>query len=167
MEGKTALDILKNALLLERRGKAFYAKVAEQATAPAVKEFFGRMADEEDQHIEVLSAQYREYQLRGAFSPATAGAQPSDAPAQAVLSERLQREISAATFEAAAVSAAMAMERNAIRLYSERAQAATDPEEKALYQWLAEWEKEHLEFLTQVDRAVVETVWNDNHFWPL
>jgi len=167
MKDQTALDILKNALLLERQGKAFYAKVAEQASAPAVKEFFGRMADEEDRHIEVLSAQYREYQHSGAFSPPAVGDQPAAGLAPAVLSERLQREIAAATFEAAAVSAAMAMERNAIRLYSDRSQAATDLEEKALYQWLAGWEREHLDFLTRVDRAVVEAVWNDNHFWPL
>ena len=31
MENATALDILKSALLLERRGQAFYARVAEQA----------------------------------------------------------------------------------------------------------------------------------------
>lgn len=166
MEDKTALDILKDALLLERRGKAFYAKVAEQAAAPAVKEFFGRMAEEEDRHIEVLSDQYRHYQRRGAFSP-PAGEQAAGTLVPAILGERLQREIAAAAFEAAAISAAMAMERNAIRLYSERSQAATDPEEKALYHWLAAWEREHLDFLTQVDRAVVEAVWNDNHFWPL
>ena len=36
-----------------------------------------------------------------------------------------------------------------------------------LLQLLAGWEREHLDFLTRVDRAVVEAVWNDNHFWPL
>jgi rubrerythrin len=167
MEGTTALDILKRALLLEQRGKAFYAKVADQASAPAVKEFFGRMAEEEDQHVAVLSAQYREYQRKGSFSPPPDGSEPAGSLAAAVLTERLQREISEATFEAAAVSAAMTMERDAIRLYDGRAQAAADPEERALYRWLAEWEKEHLEFLAEVDRAVVEAAWNDNRFWPL
>jgi len=165
--GEKTLDILKSALLLEQRGRAFYAKVAEQAAAPAVKEFFARMAEEEDHHIEVLAEQYREYQRRGTFSSRKETDQAMAPLAGAVLSERLQEEISAATFEAAAISAAMAMERNAVRLYGERAEVAVDPDEKALYEWLASWEKEHLEFLAKVDRAVVEAVWNDNHFWPL
>jgi len=163
----TPLDILKGALLLEQRGKAFYAKVAEQASTPAVREFFGMMADEEDHHIEVLSQQYREYQRHGTFSSRAGTRQEASTFASAVLGERLQKEIAAATFEAAAISAAMAMERNAIRLYSERAEIASEPEEKALYQWLTEWEREHLEFLVAVDRQVVEAIWNDNHFWPL
>lgn len=166
-ERRSPLDILKGALLLEQRGKAFYAKVAEQASTPAVKEFFGMMADEEDHHIEVLSEQYREYQRRGTFSSRAGTRQEGSTFASTVLGERLQKEIAAATFEAAAISAAMAMERNAIRLYTERAAAASDPEEKSLYQWLTEWEQEHLEFLVNVDRQVIEAVWNDNHFWPL
>ena len=165
--GRPHLDILKEALLLEQRGKAFYAKVAEQASTPAVKEFFGMMAEEEEHHVEVLSEQYREYQRHGKMASRAGTRQEASTFASTVLGERLQKEIAAATFEAAAISAAMAMERNAIRLYSERAETATEPEEKALYQWLTEWEREHLDFLAKVDRQVVEAVWNDNHFWPL
>ena len=84
-----------------------------------------------------------------------------------MLTERVKNEIAAADFEAAAIAAALSMERNAVRAYSERAEAATDPEEKALYRWLAAWETEHLEFLAKVDRELIEEVWNDSHFWPL
>lgn len=170
MQTDTAIEILKNALLLERRGKAFYGQVANQAADPAVREFFQRMAEEEEEHVRVLSEQYRAYQSRGGFLPAGPGVS-STAPAPgadaAVLGERLARAIAAASYEAAAVAAAMSLERNAIRLYGERAQAATDPEERALYRWLADWEAEHLEFLSRVDRQVTEAAWNDNRFWPL
>ena len=44
-EDKT-IEILKNAILLEKRGQAFYGKVAEQASGNAVKEFFEMMAGE-------------------------------------------------------------------------------------------------------------------------
>ncbi len=167
MDETKALDILKHALLMERRGKAFYGKMAEQAAAPAVREFFGMMAEEEDKHIEILSAQYRAYRERGAFDPAPRQDSPSDDFASQILSDRLKQQIEAATFEAAAIAAAMTMERDAIRVYGARAKAATDPEEKVLYQWLADWEAEHLEFLTRVDRELIEEIWNDNHFWPL
>lgn len=167
MKPDTALEILKSALLLERRGKVFYAQVAAQAADPAVREFFGRMAEEEDQHIRILSDQFRAYQSRGAFARAAPEPAPSAGEASSVLSDRLGRTIAAASYEAAAVAAAMSLERNAVRVYGERAQSATDPEEKALYQWLADWEAEHLEFLSRVDREVTEAVWHDNRFWPL
>ena len=167
MQTDTALDILKNALLLERRGRAFYGKVAEQTARPAVREFFTLMAEEEDKHIQVLSEQFRTYREKGTFAAGIRDHKPSPDFASAVLSERVKGEIAAADFEAAAIAAALSMERNAVRAYSERAAAATDPEEKALYRWLAEWETAHLEFLAKVDRELIEEVWNDSHFWPL
>ena len=45
-EDKT-IEILKSAILLEKRGRAFYSKVAGQTTGKAVKEFFEMMADEQ------------------------------------------------------------------------------------------------------------------------
>ena len=41
-----ALKILKDAILLERRGQAFYQTVADGCAQPAVKEFFEKMAAE-------------------------------------------------------------------------------------------------------------------------
>lgn len=118
MQDATALDILKSAILLERRGKAFYGKVAEQSAVPAVREFFGMMAREEETHIQILSEQFSHYKERGAFGATPRQEQPSPELASTVLSERLQTSIAAADFEAAAISAAMAMERNAIRAYT-------------------------------------------------
>ena len=60
----------------------------------------------------------------------------------------------------------MAMEKNAIKLYSDRAAAATDPNEKALYSWLAKWETQHLNFLADIDRELTEDIWFDQSFWP-
>ena len=166
MEESTARDVLKSAILLERRGKAFYATVAEQTSVQAVKDFFGMMADEEEKHVQVLSDQYRSHQAGGAFTPPATDEHPSGAFVSEVLTERLKREVSAADFEAAAIAAAMSMEKNAIRVYSERAEGASDPGEKALYRWLADWEAEHLDFLAKVDREITEAAWNDSRFWP-
>ena len=78
----------------------------------------------------------------------------------------LAEEKSAADYEAAAISAAIAMEKNAIQLYSDRASTAADPNEKALYKWLAAWERQHLNFLAEIDKELTEEVWYDNNFWP-
>jgi rubrerythrin len=166
MNETISLKVLKNALLLEKRGKAFYQKVAQQTKNKTAKEFFQFMADEEDQHISLLSDQFKDYSNKGKFHPTCFRETPDERIASMVFSKEMTRKINAASFEAAAVSAAMSMEEKAIRLYTQRGKAAKDPQEKAMYRWLAEWEAEHLEMLSKIDRELTESIWNDNSFWP-
>ena len=74
--------------------------------------------------------------------------------------------VAGADFEAAAISAAILMEEKAVKLYGERAAASGVEEEKALYQWLSDWEKGHLAFLADLDREIKAAIWDDNQFWP-
>ena len=164
-EDKTT-EILKNAILLEKRGQAFYGKVAEQASGKAVKEFFEMMADEEVKHVQILSEQFKAYQKTNKFSPGEYNNNYSGSITVNVLTQELKAEMSAADYEAAAISAAMSMEEKAIKLYSNRSAEADEPNEKALYQWLADWEKQHLHFLTEIDKELIEQIWHDNSFWP-
>lgn len=166
MSDNPALNILKEALLLERRGHAFYQKVADQTRSAAIREFFETMADEELRHIQILSTQFKAYAETKQFGALDTGAKDSRPLAQQILSAELKAQIAGADFEAAAVSAAILMEERAVKLYGERAQAATEAQEKALYQWLADWERGHLAFLVDLDREVRERIWNDNRFWP-
>jgi len=55
METKSTTDILKEAILLEQRGKAFYTNIASMTKSEAVRRIFSLIADEEDQHILFLS----------------------------------------------------------------------------------------------------------------
>ena len=158
-------EILKNAILLEKRGQAFYGKVAGQASSKAVKEFFEMMADEEVKHVQILSEQFKAYQKNSQFNPGEYK-DISGNIASSVLTQELKDELSAADYEAAAISAAMSMEEKAIKLYSGRAAESDDPNEKALYQWLADWERQHLHFLSEIDKELTEQIWYDNSFWP-
>ena len=160
-----ALEILKKAILLERRGNAFYQKVSEQAENDAVKTFFKHMAEEEAKHSATLAAQFKSYTENKRFISSDYHDSKSEV-ASKILTEELKGRISAAGFEAAAISAAMSMEEQAIQLYTERAQAAADPQEKALYEWLSDWEKEHLDYLSKIDRELTEGIWFDSQFWP-
>jgi len=166
MSEDKSTEILKNAILLEKRGEAFYSKVAEQASGKAVKEFFEMMAAEEVKHIKILSEQFKAYQQNKIFNPGEYSGDYSDSIAPGVITQELIGQMSAADYEAAAVSAAMSMEKNAIKLYSDRAAEAADPNEKALYQWLADWENQHLHFLVAIDKELTEQIWFDNSFWP-
>ena len=166
MNDDKTTEILKNAILLEKRGQAFYSKIAEQTSGKAVKEFFEMMADEEVKHVRILSEQFKSYRQNKKFEPGDYDGDHAGSITPRVLTKDLKAEVSAADYEAAAITAAMAMEKNAIKLYSDRAAQADDPNEKTLYQWLADWEKQHLHFLSEIDKEITEQIWYDNNFWP-
>jgi rubrerythrin len=166
MSSQSPVDILKEALLLERRGRAFYQKVADQTGNAAIKDVFETMAAEEERHMQILSEQLSVYSKDQNFAPLN----PEDAAAaplpDLILSDEVKNAIASSDFESAAVSAAMLMEERAVAIYSQRAQAATDADEKRLFRWLAQWEQGHLKFLADLDRDIKARIWNDNQFWP-
>lgn len=163
---KTAVDILKEAILLERRGKAFYSTVARQSQSEAARKIFEMMAAEEDEHIQYLSKQFAYYGKNNEFMKNDSPGDIDESAAMEVLSEEIKSQINAASFEAAAISAAMDFESRAVKVYSDRAAAATDPHEKEMYQMLADWEKGHHYWLHKINEELKEQIWFDNNFWP-
>jgi len=164
--GKSAVDILKEAILLERRGKAFYTTAARQTESEAARKIFEMMAAEEDEHINFLSRQFAHYEKNKAFMKVDEIADTDEATVMAILSEEIKTQVNAAGYEAAAISAAMDFETRAVQIYSDRAGSATDPNEKKMYQMLADWEKGHHYWLHKIDEDLKEQVWYDNNFWP-
>jgi len=161
-----ALDILKEAILLEWRGRAFYQKVADQAQNEAVREFFETMVAEEQHHMDILGEQLRSYRANQTFEPLAADDAQGQPLPDLVLSDEVKKQIAGAGFESSAISAAMLMEERAVKLYGDRANATGDDQEKALYQWLSNWEKGHLAFLADLDKDLKAAIWDDNQFWP-
>jgi rubrerythrin len=84
-----------------------------------------------------------------------------------ILDDTLKDKINAASFEATAITAAISFEEKAVKMYAQQAQDATDPEEKKMYNWLSIWERTHLKKLMALEESLIESVWNDNSFWPL
>ena len=166
MENKTALDILKTAILLEKRGKAFYETVASKTDDDDVKKIFSIMAQEEQLHIEFLSQHYKNYEQSGSFKDVSMNAKADESVADMVLSKEISKRISAAGFEAAAISAAIDMESKAIEVYSNRASESSDPVERKLFDFLANWEKSHHKILHELNEELKEKIWYDNQFWP-
>jgi len=166
MSTNGSIEIIKTAILMEKRGMAFYQKVAEQSESKAVREFFNLMAAEEEKHIDVLSQQFKSFHDQNKFLASMDAYQISSDFTSKILTQEVKNEISSAGFEAAAISAAIAMEKSAVALYSDRAGNSDNPEEKQLYDWLAGWEKEHLNFLIEIEKELKEKIWFDNQFWP-
>ncbi len=167
MSVERSLEIIKQALLLEKRGKSFYSKVAEHTLHSSVREFFETMAEEEQSHIHALLKQFKAMKERGRFEAGSFNeTEDIRQTADQVINGDIINKISGADYESAAIGAAISMEERAVKIYSERAESAVDEEEKKLYSWLARWERAHLHQLLEIDRIVSERIWADNNFWP-
>lgn len=166
METTKTTDILKMAILMEKRGKAFYEAVAEQTKSEEVRKIFSIMASEEQTHIEFLSRQYLSYQKNHEFVKDDFIGNGNGHIADLILNDNVKKQISAASYEAAAISAAIDMETKAIEIYSARAAETTDPKEKELFLWLADWEKGHHKILNDLNEELKQSIWFDNKFWP-
>lgn len=160
-------DILKQAIIMENRGKSLYQMVAAQTPSEEVKNIFQTMADEEQIHIEFLTKQFAFYQKNKTFDVnQLEAAAEEDAIANTILTEKIKQDISGAGFESAAISAAIDMENKSIEVYEKRAKESNDANEKELYQFLADWEKGHHKLLLDLNKQLTEKVWYDNNFWP-
>ena len=160
-----ALDVLKTAILLERRGKAFYTQAARQSESESAKKIFEMMAEEEGEHINFLTRQFKSFTDNYEFIKIDEHPEEDDAVIE-ILTEKVKSEISAAGFEAAAISAAIDFENRAIDVYSRRAEEASDVKEKEMYKMLADWEKTHHHLLYKLNEDLKIQIWNDNNFWP-
>jgi rubrerythrin len=161
----SVIEILKQAMLLELQGKAFYSKAAEQSETEGIRNIFSTMAKEEERHIHYLAKHYNSYKNNGVFS-ADIAYEASPEFADTVLSDQMKNSINAASYDAAAVSAAIEMEKKAVTLYQGRAKESEIDTERNLYDMLAKWELTHLDLLTELNDSIVESVWNENSFWP-
>lgn len=166
MPEDNVLEIIKGAILLEHRGKSFYELAAQNTQNEMVRQVFETMAAEEGRHIEILNEQYANLKKEGKLRPVQEEGKPLDV-ISGVITQRIKQEVSAAGYEAAAISAAMAMEEKAVQFYGEQANSTDNPVAQELYQWLANWEKTHLTFLSELDRELTESIWYDHKFWPI
>jgi rubrerythrin len=166
MDTNKTLDILKMAILMEKRGLAFYTNIAEQAIDPEISNIFKTMAAEESTHVKFLSEQFLSFEKNQEFTCPNLPDPAAEGIANMVLSKEIKNKIGAAGFEAAAISAAIDMEKKAIEVYSMQEEAAGNPGERNLFHWLCDWEKTHLKILNDLDNELKEKIWYDHQFWP-
>jgi rubrerythrin len=160
------LDIVKEALLLEHKGKALYESVAETTKIEGVKELFKMLVREEEKHIDLLTKQYS--QIFKGRRPDVSDLEQDDATVSAeIISDEVVKEVHGAGYEAAVISTALEFEKNAVNFYSMQAEKAESEGERKLFRWLVRWEKTHMMMLAKLDNEIKEQIWYDNQFWPL
>lgn len=167
MENKSAIDILKTAIIMEKRGQAMYEEVVAKTNSEDVKKIFRTMADEENMHAKFIGEQLKNLMENNSFvKQDLKGVGTDESIIDEILTEKIKSQINAAGFEAAAISAAIDMETKSIEVYKNRAEISNDQNEKDLFNWLANWERGHYEVLNKLDQELKESIWNDNNFWP-
>ena len=166
MSESITLDILKGAILLEHRGKALYESVVKSSQSDGVKELFSMLSREEDKHIHVLKKQFSRIFKGESFDISELEKEHAKTH-ETIITDGIVKSVSGAGYEAAVIAAALEFEKRAVEFYSEHAATAESEEEKKLYSWLADWEKNHMLMMARLDNELKEKIWFDNQFWPL
>jgi rubrerythrin len=160
-------EVLKKAYQIEVDGYTFYSMAAEQAEKPAVQELFDKLAHDEVQHKAYLKSVMGSFEDKGVAAFAIARRDPElKAFTDTIYTEAFKEQAQDADFEMGVLSIGMTLETRAIQYFSGAAKSATDSEVRDFYQFLADWEKSHLEALQKLYGGVREDYWADGGFSP-
>jgi rubrerythrin len=160
-------EVLKKAYQIEVDGYTFYSMAADRADKPAVQELFDKLAQDEVQHKAYLKSVIGSYEEKGAAAFSIARRDPQlKSFTDTIYTDAFKEQARDADFEMGALSIGMTLETRAIQYFSNAAKAAPETEVKEFYQFLADWEKGHLEALQKLYGGVREDYWADGGFSP-
>ncbi len=161
-------DILRKAYQIEVDGYTFYSMAADRADKQAVQELFEKLARDEVEHQRYLRDVMKGYEAKGsaAFRLDRPGSPDLKAFTASIFTDRFRKQAHGAAFELGALSIGMTLETNAIQYFGGAAKAAADGEVRDFYQFLADWEKQHLDALQNLHNAVRQDYWAEAGFSP-
>ncbi len=145
-----AMEILTQALELERRGQRFYRQAVQETFNEKGRDMFASLADDEEKHAAMIERQMRAIQEQGQYEML------SDIKAPDIdLDERLfppegearQAELGDEPSVLDALHFALDIEMRAHTLYADAAKATEDEGGRTLYMWLADAEMTHFNLL--------------------
>ena len=161
------LDVLKRAYQIEVDGYTFYSMTADKADKPAVRELFAKLASDEVQHQAFLREVLKHYDEKGNAAFALHHRPPElRAFTQQVFSDQFRAQAQGAAFETAVLSVGMTLESRAIAYFSSAAETTPEREVKEFYQFLADWEQQHLSALQALTDTVRGDFWEKSGFSP-
>lgn len=149
-ETSTAVDALRRAMELETKGRKFYLEAMEQTDDPTGKEMFQTLAEDEALHLRTISRQLEALSSGKGWIQDTGGKErPSglDKPLLPPDKATMQRRISGHASDIEALHFALEFENDSYNLYAQAAKEVTDPAGKAMYEYLADFERGHFNLL--------------------
>jgi rubrerythrin len=161
------LDILRKAYQIEVDGYTFYSMTADRADKPAVQDLFGKLAQDEVQHQAFLRTVLKNYHDKGVAAFSVGIVVPDlRAFSDKLFTDRFREQAEGAAFEMAALSVGMTLEKNAVAHFSGAARTADEAEIRRFYEFLAEWEQQHLDALQSLSDSIRGDFWEKSGFSP-
>jgi len=165
-----AVGALNMAMRIEQNGYRFYQRAAEETADPKGQELFRSLAEDEIAHEAILRRRLEALEGEGKWVAVSESEWPdrtSFAGAEEIFSrERVGTMASDYTSELSALRMAYLIEKNAVEFYSKAARESDDPVGKAMYEDLADWEREHQEILEREYRFLADRFKLDVGFAP-
>ncbi len=144
-EAQKALEILQSAMNMEKDGREFYLKAAQNSQSDVARNLFEVLAKEEIVHQEVISEIYEALKSGNQWPDVRitpVHSENTENIFSAALKDPHQRK--AASDDLEAVGIALQMEEKAFKLYSGRAKESAYPAEEEFYHALAHEEQKHI-----------------------
>ena len=153
-----ALAALGQALQLEREGRGFYLKAAEETVDEKGRAMFLSLADDEKMHAEMIQRQLRNVEAEGSYTllpDLEMEAIDLDAKLFPPQRQEVEAKVGVNPSVIDALHVALEVEVKSHDLYRQAAKETDDEKGKAMYTWLASAEMAHFNLLMSNYEALV------------
>jgi len=146
------LKVLKEAIRVESDGYNFYMVAAEKTEDSKGQRVWSSLAQDELDHGSMLKGLYQAIKEQTGYKfdrkrlRKKKTAVRSKSP---IFSVEFRKKIKGGHFALCALRIAQLLERKSIDFYSKNAKKSKHPELKSLFNYLVEWEKDHLKALVE------------------
>lgn len=153
-----ANEIAKTAVEIERKGRAFYLRLADEAKGEKTRELFRYLAEEEAKHEQIFAKLFD--RLGDVDLPAWATNEEYSVYMQGLIEshalfsdDRVERHVAAMEDEKEAVLMAMSFEKDTLLFFAEMESLVPENERQAVRDCMAE-ERVHLSRLQNILKAI-------------
>ncbi|MFW5711964.1 MAG: ferritin-like domain-containing protein [Spirochaetia bacterium] len=140
----------ETAIKGEMEGRELYKAAAEKTDDQKAKDVFQMLADEEQSHLDTLVKLANEYQEGKDVSipelPKPTSFEDAESP---IFTREFKDKVTDKHFEMATLSIGIKLELESEKFYKEMAQSADQPKLKEFFNYLADWEKGHYDYLNK------------------
>ena len=163
---RIVLEAIKTAIITELRGYEIYKAAAERADDPAAKQMFSSLAEDERHHKVFLERNFQSVLETGEWAVPATPENLSPLDDSEIVNPDFLKRVKGGAFEMAVVAAGCELELSAIKYYKEAAEECPDEESAKVFRFLADWEKDHLHSLTELEKRLKDEYFAAQGFTP-
>ncbi|HMA68721.1 MAG TPA: ferritin family protein [Candidatus Mcinerneyibacterium sp.] len=165
MSKESVLKGLKKGMKGELDSISLYKQAAEKSSGD-VKDFFEERVEEEKMHYNYLLDFYKSIDAGKSIKKISDEFPTVEEETSPIISEKFIDRISDKQHLFSAISTAVLLELESIKLYDKWADQADDADLSNFYKKLADWEREHYNEVTKIEKEAEEEFWVKNRFSP-